>query len=587
MYDRWSLEVFYSGIDDPKLQADMALLERLNGEYSDAVSAAEGGLTKSSLRKIIELKEQRLDVTNRLFVYFRLRRSADSGDKEGNPFRMRIQKLTTENKSDDVRFCRLLGKVDDLESFIRGDALLEEYTYYLSNLKKSVDHSMGEEAETLFARMSLSGGNAWSEQYTYLMSHTEAEVFGEKKTMNALLSMAKSTDARVRKAVYDAQLATYPRIADALAFSVNSIKAQVLTEAEARGYQSPLDMTLADAHVKKETIDAMWRAVKESFPAYREFLKRKAKLLGYENGLPWFEFCAPIVKSVGKKYTPEGAHRHLMECFGGFSDDMAEVMDRAFKEDWIDFYPRQGKTGGAFCYNLTWFGEARILTNYNDDFSGVNTLAHELGHAFHGQQTKKNRPLNRINPLPMAETASTFNEVFLLNDAISKAEGEEKLGLIDKQLTDSIFILPDMYIRFKTEDEMINRRKNGFLYADELNRLIVDTQKEVYGDAIDSKYTYPYLWCDKNHYYSAGRSYYNYPYTFGALFARGLYTKYLEEGNTFVEKYRTMLQSTPLMSVEDAAAVAGIDITDSDFWRRSLQIVYDGIELFKELTENR
>ena len=585
MYDRWSLDVFYKGIDDPKIESDLAKLESLNAEYRNTVNSAALDNPKETLRTIMELKEELLNLSNCLYVYFRLRRSANGSDKEGDPYRTRIQKLLSANAKEDVLFKDYVGSIDNLEDVIKSDGLLSEYAFYFKEIKESLEHNMSSDGEYVFSQMAASGGLAWTEQYSYLMSHTEVDFRGEKKSMNALQAMAKSSDASVRKEVYEAQIANYPRISDALAYSVNNIKAQVLTETELRGFASPLDMTLSNWRLKRETLEAMWSAVKESFPKFREYLKTKARLLGYENGLPWYEIYAPIGKVTQKEYTPEDAHEYLAEHFKSFSSDMSEMMDRAFKEEWIDFYSRAGKSGGAFCYNLTWFGEARILTNFNGNFGAINTLAHELGHAFHGQQVKNNRPLNRAYGLPLAETASTFNEILLMNGAIAKSEGEEKIALLDKQITDSLMILPDMYVRYKTEDELIKRRKTQFVYAEEINKLMTDTQKEVYGNALDNNYLYPYVWCDKSHYYSSQRSYYNFPYTFGGLFGRGLYAKYLEMGESFVPKYRELLKATSTMSIEECALIMGIDLTSPEFWRKSLQTIYDSIDLFIEETK--
>lgn len=585
MYDKWSLDVFYKGVDDPKVEEDFSKLEELNLRYRSAVVTADLNTPAATLREIMELKENILDVTNRIYVYFRLRKSGDNSDKEGNPYRTRIQRLMNSNAKEDVLFCDYVGKIADLDGVIASDKLLTEYSFYLKNIKSALEHNLSEDGEYVFSQMSLSGGQAWTEQYSYLMSHTDAEVFGQKKTMNALQPMVKHSNREERKAAYEAQIATYPKIRDSLAFSVNNIKMQVITEAEMRGYDSPLEMTLDRSRMKKETLDAMWTAVTESFPKFREYLKRKAKILGYENGLPWYDIYAPIGTASPKVYSPQDAHKYLVDCFAKFSPDMSEMMDRAFREEWIDFYPRTGKSGGAFCYNLTWFGEARILTNYNDNFGAINTLAHELGHAFHGQQTKLNRPLNRLSPLPLSETASTFNEIFLLNDAISRAEADDKLVLIDKQITDSLMILPDMYTRFKSEDILFERRKKSFVYAEEIMEIMTDLQKEVYGDAMDNECLYPYVWCDKSHYYSSQRSYYNFPYAFGGLFAWGLHAKYAEEGDAFVPKYREMLKETAVRTVEGAALVAEIDITDPDFWRKSIRTICDKIDLFIKLTD--
>jgi len=302
--------------------------------------------------------------------------------------------------------------------------------------------------------------------------------------------------------------------------------------------------------------------------------------LGYENGLPWYELFAAMGKADSKTFTVEEAHAYLVEHFESFAPDLAQMVDRAFKEEWIDFYPRAGKVGGAFCSNLPFLGQSRILTNFSGSFGSVVTLAHELGHAYHGQQIQDHRPLNTGYTMPVAETASNFNELIIVNDAIEKAEGEEKIRLIESQIQDCTQIIADIYSRFLFEDEVIRRRKDTFLFANELESIMLDAQKQAYGDGLDPDYLHPYMWCCKSHYYSAGLSYYNFPYAFGGLFSRGLYAKYLEEGDSFLPKYRALLTATTVDSVEHVAGIAGIDLTKPDFWRTSLQMIADQIDAF-------
>ena len=260
------------------------------------------------------------------------------------------------------------------------------------------------------------------------------------------------------------------------------------------------------------------------------------------------------------------------------------MVDRAFREEWIDFYPRGGKVGGAFCANLPFIGQSRILTNFSGSFGSVVTLAHELGHAYHGQQIQDHRPLNTGYTMPVAETASNFNELIIVNDAISKANGEEKIQLIESQIQDSTQIIVDIYSRFLFEDEVIRRRKGTFLFADELEKIMINAQKEAFGDGLDPQWLHPWMWCCKSHYYSSGLSYYNFPYAFGGLFSRGLYAKYLEEGETFLPKYRALLNATTVDTVENVAGIAGIDLTQPEFWRSSLKMITDQIDMFIEET---
>ena len=584
MYNEWSLDVFYTGIDDPALASDMQKLEDNVANYKKAIASLTYDNPSASLREIIDLKETTVLLVRRLAGYFSLRRSTNSSDSEVSIYQTKIQALMAGTAKENVMFEKYVGGIENLDAVLEADEVLKQYKFYFSEIKQSVSHNMGDEAEAVFARMNISGGRAWGDLFSYLTATVEVDYKGETTTLSAIRGLAESDDAKVRKSAYEAEIACYKKFKDPMAFALNSIKAQVNTEAELRGYENPLEMTLTHSRMKKETLDAMLEAMREYLPKFREYLKHKAKLLGYEKGLPWYEILAPMGKSGGKVFTAEESHAYLVEHFASFAPDLAEMVDEAFKNDWIDFYPRAGKVGGAFCSNLPFLKQSRVLTNFSGSFGSVVTLAHELGHAYHGMMIQDHRPLNTGYTMPVAETASNFNELIIVNDAIAKSEGEEKIQLIESQLQDCAQIIVDIYSRFLFEDEVIRRRKNTFMFAKDLEEIMLDAQKEAFGDALDPDYMHPYMWCCKSHYYSAGLSYYNFPYAFGGLFSRGLYAKYLEEGEAFLPKYRALLKATTVDTVENVAGIAGIDLTEPEFWRKSLQIIADKIDLFIEET---
>ena len=580
MYNTWSLDVLYRGIDDPKLESDMKRLEELLSLLNKAADALDVNDAAASLRRVIEVKEELTVLVRSLAGYFSLRRSADSSDSAGASYQTKISAMIASTTKDNVKFEKFAGSLENLEEVVGSDELLSQYKFYFEEIKNDMSHMMSDEAESLFAKMNISGGRAWGDLFSYLTSKVKVDYNGETTSLPFIRGLADSEDAEVRKAAFEAELACYDKVKDSIAFALNSIKAQVNLEAELRGYEDPLAMTLDRSRMKKATLDAMLEAMREAMPAFRKYLRHKAKLLGYENGLPWYEILAPMGKAGSESFTVEQAHKYLVEHFASFAPDLAEMVDQSFKEEWIDFYPRAGKVGGAFCSNLPFVGQSRILTNFSGSFGSVVTLAHELGHAYHGQQIQCHRPLNTGYTMPVAETASNFNELIIVNDAISKAEGEEKIQLIESQIQDSTQIIVDIYSRFLFEDEVIRRRKDTFLYADELEKIMINAQKEAYGDGLDPDCLHPYMWCCKSHYYSAGLSYYNFPYAFGGLFSRGLYAKYLEEGESFLPKYRELLRATTVETVENVAAIAGIDLTRPEFWRESLKTITDQIETF-------
>ena len=166
--------------------------------------------------------------------------------------------------------------------------------------------------------------------------------------------------------------------------------------------------------------------------------------------------------------------------------------------------------------------------------------------------------------------------------AISKAaDKNEKIALIESQLQDITQVICDIFSRFRFEAMVFENRSSKFMHADQLCDFMLTAQKQSYGDGLDHNCLHPYMWVCKSHYY--GPTFYNFPYAFGGLFARGLYAQYEKEGAAFVPKYKRLLYTTPIATVEDTALVAGIDLTDKDFWRSALQTIADQIDMLCEL----
>ena len=186
--------------------------------------------------------------------------------------------------------------------------------------------------------------------------------------------------------------------------------------------------------------------------------------------------------------------------------------------------------------------------------------------------------------MPVAETASTFNECVVMAAAIRQAKShDEELALIESQLQDVTQIICDIYSRYLFESMVLENREQQFMDADTLCGMMLKAQEQSYGDGLDPNFRHPYMWICKSHYY--GATFYNFPYAFGGLFARGLYAQYQREGAAFVPKYKKLLRTTTVATAEDVAKVAGIDLTDKEFWRGALQTVAQQIDLVCGLLE--
>ena len=185
--------------------------------------------------------------------------------------------------------------------------------------------------------------------------------------------------------------------------------------------------------------------------------------------------------------------------------------------------------------------------------------------------------------MPIAETASTFCETIIMDAALKNAKGEEKIALIEGRVCDAARLVVDVYSRFLFEDEVFKRREKASLGVKELNEIMMDAQKEAYGDGLDPNWLHQYAWTNKPHYYFPSIHYYNFPYTFGLLFSMGLYAQYMKGGDEFLEKYDKILRNTGKHEIKDITAMVGIDITKESFWNESLNIIEKYIDEFLEL----
>lgn len=585
MYDTWDLEPIYHGFDDPAFEADLEAF-RVNAEAFEAFAGELDGMDPlEGLRRGMLLQEEWFKPAEKLIMYASLRQAADATDSQAGSALGRAMAIYSGTAAPAAAFTQWVASLPNLGELISQDPMLEEYRFLLESGVEDSRHLLPGIAEAVAAKYGMSGSSAWAEMQNYLASTVPVSYRGQTISLPSVRAMAYDADPQVRKDAFEAELGCYDAIKVPSAYALNSIKLETLSDSALRGYASALDRTLQESHMERRTLEAMLGAIREYLPQFRKYLRTKAKALGHENGMPWYDMYAPMGAASGN-YTPADARSYLVELFGSFDKELADMVDRAFEESWIDFFPRSGKAGGAFCEGVHCLKQSRVMVNFTGAFIDFVILAHELGHAFHEHILKDVRPLNHNYSMCVAETASTFNECIIMNRAIKDAkDNAERLNLLDAQLRDVTQIIVDIYSRFLFESAVFERRPREFMDADTLCEMMLDAQKQSYGDGLDETVMHPYMWICKSHYY--GPIFYNFPYAFGGLFARGLYARYEQEGEAFIPKYKQLLKTTTVASAEDTARVAGIDLTDIDFWRSALDIVSGKIDLFCKLVEEQ
>lgn len=586
MKTEWSLDILYKGYEDPNFINDIDKLTKLSREMDDLSQTLfeQNKEYESILLTCIKYLEEYEVLASKLLYYVTLKQSTNTSDNDTVNFMNRINRIMSNTIKSETMIKKFISHIPNLLEIIKTNKKLNEYYFLFLEMKEDSKYLLKDEVEEVIAKLNLSSGLAWNRMQENLTSNLLVPFKENIITLPEVRNLAYSDDATTRKEAYEAELSSYDQIKDAISFSLNNIKLQVNTICNLRGYDSPLEMTLKQSRMKKETLDAMLTAMKEFMPKFHTYLKRKAKLLGHSNGLPWYDLFAPLGTNKST-FTIEETKDYLISHFQTFSDDMADLIKEAFENEWIDFYPKKGKVGGAFCENLPFVKQSRILMNFDGSLNSVVTLAHELGHAYHGKMIEEHLPLNTDYSMPVAETASIFNETIIMNAAIEEATKEEKIALIESVLQDTTQIMCDIYSRYLFESAVFEKGKNEFLFAKDLKDMMCEAQKEAYGDGLDLEYLHPYMWICKGHYYSDELSFYNFPYAFGGLFARGLYEKYKTEGKDFVPKYKELLKMTTVKTVEDVAKICDIDLTDPEFFKQGLLSYSNLIDEFLLLTQ--
>lgn len=576
MSTEWSLKEIYPSFESEEFKRDF---ERFSN-FREVFNSLTLDDNLESIKAAIASLEEFSVLSSRLGNYINLTLTANTTDETANKYRTLFGNAYAALNSAYTKVYKFIGSV---ETDITSDENLKDYEFYFAEAKQQYKHLLSDELEDVIAKFSISGGDGWEQLFEAMTSGVEGEFKGEKVTLSEIRNMAYDSDAAVRKEAYETELKMYDTIKEPIAFALNNIKQQVLTETSLRGFESPLAQTLEASRMSRKTLDALLEAIREYLPQFRAYLKHKAALLGHENGLPFYDLFAPIGES-SRRFTIEESKEFLLENFKGFSEDLAQMTKEAYENNYIDFLPRKGKVGGAFCSNLPFIKQSRILTNFSGSLSDVVTIAHELGHVYHGLHIENHRVLNQEYSMPVAETASTFNENIVMNTVISEASDAEKVALLESQLQDTTQIIVDIYSRYLFEASVFENREKSFMFSKDLEKLMLDAQKEAYGDGLDPDAMHPYMWACKPHYYSSGLSFYNFPYAFGGLFSKGLYAIYQEQPEGFVEKYQELLRATTVTSAEDTAKVLGVDVEDSAFWKKALAQVADNIEQFIALT---
>ncbi len=570
----WNLNDLYLGFDETFNQD----LNRYDKMYDDYVSWINGD--SSNPKTYIEGYLTRLETLTKhgrtLGSFVNLTMSTDVTHKEAPIYMAKLQKISRKSTAEDVKFSRYLTTID-LKKLAKESDLISTYLYQLELIQQDAKHLLSEKEELLYAKLRELASSSWGQLQSITTANLPVKYRDKEITLSEVRNLAYESDPLVRKDAFDAEIKSFELIEDTVAMALSNIKREVVIMNELRGYTSALDKTLETSKMTKATLDAMIEAMMDFRPHFEAYLQAKAKYLGHEGNLPFYDLFAPVGK-LEKTYTYEEAQAIIKKAYYGYSKRLGDFATKAFDKEWIDVYPKKGKRGGAFCSNQPQLRQSRIMTNFTGSLSDVLTLAHELGHGYHGEVISDNRPLHWNYPMPLAETASIFCETIVNHHLLSQiTDPKERLSVLENSLQGDTQVIIDILSRFLFESALFEKAA-GPVSKHVMKEMMLDAQKKAYLHGLDHHQLHPYMWLVKGHYYSAGLNFYNFPYAFGLLFGKGLYAQYLKDEKKFLKNYDDLLALTTKTSVEACAQSMGIDVTKKDFWMDSLDEVKKDID---------
>ncbi len=588
---RWDLSALFEGIGSRGFAAAQeslgAELVRLGARYDrfDVRGGDPLPLTPDSLAgfdQVVAATNALMDQVRLVRSYLASRLSTDARDDEAATVLSQVQTQQAALQKLTTRFEAWVSRFG-ADALVAASEVAADHDHALRHATVSARHQMTEAEEGLYADLRLTGGVAWNKLHGDVTSLLAGELDGRLVPVTELRGMATDPDPDRRRRAYRAELVAWQSAEVPLAAALNAIKGEANTVNRRRGWPDALEPALFANSVERPALEAMQAAAVASFPDFRRFLRAKARLLGGDGdgGLAWWDLLAPV-PGEGLVTWPE-AVTAVEEAFGSYSATLAGLAERALAERWVDAQPRSGKRGGAFCVSVRG-DESRVFLNFDGSLDCVQTLAHELGHAYHNTNLAGRTALQRQTPMALAETASIFCETIMVQAGLARADDRRRLALLNVDLQGACQVVVDIHSRFLFERSLCERREKGTVSPPELCALMTDAQQATYGDGLDPSTLHPYMWAVKPHYYST--AFYNWPYCFGLLFGTGLYARYREDPERFRAHYDDLLSATGLATAAALAQRFGIDIATIDFWQDSLAIIGARIDDFEQLVSS-
>lgn len=589
----WDLEkIFSGGSKSSQFLEHINQLEVLLHELEDDVRLLITPLSTNEVFKVLDIVENIASIR----LYLSQANSFITCLSAENPIDQDVANLRGKVAQKESRFEKVLSKVKKILTNTKEDVWesileieeLQEHRFILHEWRENADNNLSESELNLISDLMVDGYHAWGHFYTNLVSSIKVniKINGKEEFLSVgqAINLRSHQNEDVRREAHYVLESTWKEKEELFSKIINHIAGFRIQVNKKRGIKSVIKDPLKKNRMKKETLDTMWRVISNYKQPFSNYLKKKAELIGGSK-MKAYNFWAPVTIS-NQEITFDEAATMIAEYFSQFGTELEGFVRQAFYEGWIEADNHPNKSAIPFCANFPLTGESRVFMTFSGTFMNVLTLVHELGHAFHNHAMKSVSGLNKRYPLSIAETASTFSEMIIFDATLKEAKSkEEKLFILDEKLKRSVMNFMNIHSRFIFEQKFYEEREEGNVSAQKLNQLMEESINEAYAGSLEQPSIHSWVWTP--HYYITQSPFYNFPYTFGYLFALGIFAKAKEKGKDFEIEYLNLLRDSGSMSVEDLVMKhLGEDITSEKFWEKGMELCVKDAEEFIKLASS-
>jgi oligoendopeptidase F len=574
---RWSLADLLPATKGPELDHILAEMEAAVAALEASREQLSPDLPEAEFRRLLGLVETTYDLSGRLFAYSYLWFASDTQDQESLAFRGRVDDLITDVQNRTL-FFDLWWKALDDEPAARLLAASGDNAYYLESMRLFKPHTLSEPEEKIINLKDVNGGRALKTIYDMLTSELtfKLEVDGEVKelTRSELTLYIMGPSPELRAAAYQEMYRVFGERRAVLSQIYQHIVRDWASEnLTLRHFASPISVRNLLNDIPDPVADTLLEVCRQNAALFQRYFQLKAGWLGVDK-LRRYDIYAPLSAS-SKTYPFDAGARMALDSLHNFSPALAQLARRVFDDDHLDSEVRPRKDTGAFCYGVVPGLTPWVQVNYNGLASDVATLAHELGHAVHALMAADHSVLTFSSSLPMAETASVFSEMLLLERFLAKEHDPAVRRDILVRFVDDAYatvMRQAFFVLFEREAHDLIAQG---ITADELAERYLANLQDQFGEALELSDEFRWEWITIPHIYD--RPFYCYAYSFGQLLVLALYRQFKAEGQAFVPKYLKILAYGGSQSPAHILTEAGFDMADPAFWQGGFDVIAEMI----------